>query len=267
MGTKLIGEEKVAAGALLCSSCEPAPPVTELKSCMKSRNCQVFIERSPTPSTLADSEGESMGPSESEETASEESPASSTCSRFTKSVTFSDSCSIWSPEDLFASEGEDDSDDVPLLSGQPTASTPKSSKQSRDSKAAATQKLIEAAYSAALTDIIMQSQINQWQMAQMMQCQYFASADQAGLDPKTAQWKEGDTFEVVSALVTCDKSKMRVEPAARGIVMRMHHARTVRDAKWMPRTTPTMGVKFDNSKHCKRICPDDYHKLRKVVHC
>jgi len=205
----------------------------------------------------------------SEEISSKELSTTSTCARSTKSATFSDSCGLWSPEDLSASEGEDD--DVPLLVCQPTASTSTSRKQSRDSKAAAQQKLVwEAAYSAARI-AIMQSQIYQWQMAcqdvsewhaaQMMQWEHVAFANQAGQEPKKAQLKEGDTFELESALVTCDKSKMRVEAPARGTVTRIH--------LYIPgsKKNGEMSVKFDNGKHCKRISRNDYHKLRKVAHC
>jgi len=217
---------------------------------------------------------------ESEAVASEELSTNSSSS--TKSVTFSDSCDLMSSEDLSASEGEDDN--VPVLVCQATASTTSPCTRSTksvtfsDYKAAAQQELVwETACSAART-AIMHSQIDQWQMAcqdmsewhaaQMMQWQHVASANQAGQEPKKAQWKVGDAFEVESAFVTCDRGKMRVEPLARGTVMRIDQGCKARDTVDVKghRRIPKMSVKFDNSKQCKWICPEDYHKLRRVAH-
>jgi len=183
---------------------------------------------------------------------------------------------IWSPEDLSASEGADD--DIPLLVCQPTASTSKSSRQSHSSKATAHQKMVWEAAHAAQTEML-RCQMDQWQTAclgmsewhaaQMMQWQHAAVANQAGQEPegpkKQVRWKEGDTFEVEASLVTCDKSKMRVEAPARGTVVRLHHASTTCPSEWTPRTIPKMCVKFDNSVNCKWISPKDYNKLRKVA--
>jgi len=215
---------------------------------------------------------ESRKRAESEEVASEVSSTTSTCARSTapsaKSVTFSDSCSLWSPEDLSASEGVDDY--IPPLVCQPTASTSKSSKQSHGSKATPQQKMIwEAAHAAQMEMLRDRLQMtclgmSEWHAAQMAQWQYVACANQADQGPKQAvRWKEGDTFEVEAALITCDKSKMHVEPPARGTVMRVHHGMS----NFSKFTKPKMSVKFDNIKAWKCISPKDYKKLRKVAQC
>jgi len=209
---------------------------------------------------------------ESEEVANEEvtSTHSSECTESSDSTTPSVRSPILpsvtaasgSPEDLSACE--DILSTTPsvwinrrLLVCQPTASTSKSSKQSRGSKAAAQQKRVwEAARAAQMETVMAQWQMAQWHAAQMVQWEHVAFANQAGQGPKQAvRWKEGDTFEVESALVTCDKTKMCIEPPARGTVMRLHRS----CHKWM------MSVKFDNMGNCKWIGAKDYHKLRKAV--
>jgi len=100
--------------------------------------------------------------------------------------------------------------------------------------------------------------MTQWRAVQMVQWQHAAFGNQAGQEPKPAvQWKEGDTFEVESAFVTCDKTKTRVEPRARGTVTRIRGG----GPKWM------MSVKFDNMVNCKWISAKDCHKLNKTVQC
>merc|ERR1712083_557145 len=103
-----------------------------------------------------------------------------------------------------------------------------------------------------------QWQLAQWHAAQMVQRPHSAFANQANQEGESAaQWKEGDTFEVQTAFVTCDRTKTRIEAGARGTVMRTRS--TGGKGK--------MSVKFDNMVNCKWIYAEDSYKMKKSSLC